>query len=51
LILVLAYMVMEGLMLRMYDDAYDAGVDAGYEWGHEVGLQEGSELGCMVKPI
>ena len=51
LILVLAYMVMEGFVLRLAESAYDEGVDAGYGWGHEVGLREGSELGCMVKPI
>jgi len=44
-------MVAEGLVLRLAENAYDAGMNAGYEWGHEVGLQEGSELGCMVKPI
>ena len=36
---------------RIYDLGHDDGVNGGYEWGHEVGLQEGSELGCMVKPI
>jgi len=51
LILLLAYMVAEGFLIRTYDAAYDAGMNAGYEWGHGVGLQEGSELGCMVKPI